>query len=143
MSRKSTNTSPSLPVLGTEDITTREYYRPSSPNDATSEFTDYPSQPHTPRSNPQLPTSPENSSSPVVQSPHSGDLVEIITVPPPSPSPSDIVVSCDLEDMPQMSELERETRGEEKWVRKKMLLELQGRLREEKEEKWAARGREG
>lgn len=60
------------------------------------------------------------------------DFIEILKTPvaPHSPSPSDIVLNSDLQDVAEMSalDLELRQRGVERGERKEKLLELQGIL---------------
>lgn len=136
MSRKcsKTNTTPSapsLPIPAPLNIATREYYRPSATVDANDADIDFPtSAPSSPK--PQDENEQQGKNARDVRSEEVYDFIEISKTPvaPHSPSPSDIVLNSDLQDVAEMSALDRELRerGVERGEKKEKLLELQGML---------------
>ena len=130
MSRKRSNTTVSLPTPAPENIATREYYRFSETNDAHDREIDYPV-PSRPS-----PEEQEDKNSEGVSSTDINDFVEVSKDRPYSPSPSDIVRDCDLEDTVAMANLDRVLRegGAERAKRKKELLWLQEKSRLERRE---------
>jgi hypothetical protein len=137
MSRKRSNTASSLPIPAPENIANREYYRASETNDAHPlghDDIEYPP--------PDSSASPQQPNADTADASVSGDLVaEYVTVTPPSPSPSDIVAGCDLEDVKDMVDLEKRTRHLERRERKIMLFTLQEKLRVDRR-RWAEEGKE-
>ena len=130
MSRKRSNTTVSLPTPAPENIATREYYRSSETNDAHDRNIDYPV------SRRPSPEEQEDKNSEGVSSTDINDFVEVSKDRPYSPSPSDIVADCDLEDTVAMANLDRVLRegGAERAKRKKELLWLQEKSRLERRE---------
>ena len=130
MSRKRSNTTVSLPTPAPENIATREYYRSSETNDAHDRNIDYPV------SRRPSPEEQEDKNSEGVSSTDINDFVEVSKDRPYSPSPSDIVTDCDLEDTVAMANLDRVLRegGAERAKRKKELLWLQEKSRLERRE---------
>ena len=130
MSRKRSNTTVSLPTPAPENIATREYYRSSETNDAHDRDIDYPV------SRRPSPEEQEDKNSEGVSSTDINDFVGVSKDRPYSPSPSDIVTDCDLEDTMAMANLDRVLRegGAERAKRKKELLWLQEKSRLERRE---------
>lgn len=150
--RRSSNTGASLPVPAPENIATREYYHASETNDAHvlgRDDIDYPdSRPNSPAITSTSTGVPGSQSGRTQAASPSRDTatdtadeyVNIVPSPPPSPSPSDIVSRCDLEDTKDMAGLERTTRELPRAERKKMLLDLQEKLRADRN-RWVEEGR--
>lgn len=131
MSRKHTTTNKPLPVPAPENLTNRESYRAPEATNAHDTDIEYPSS-----------RSPSPEKRKVSTSESSGIRSQVVynsfEVPkdmPASPSPSDIVASCDLADTMALSDLERTTRNLSRAQRKKLLLNLQEQLRQERARK--------
>ena len=123
MPRKRSSTSTSLPTPAPENTATREYYRSSETNDAHDRDTDYPT------SRRPSPEEQRDKNGQDVSSQEVYDFVEVCTNRDCGLSPSNIVLSCDLEDMAEMSNLEQAIRDLPREQRKELLVALQEKLR--------------
>lgn len=124
MSRKPSSPHPTLPTPAPKNIANREYYHTSETTDAHDADVEYP--------NPS-PDKQQTAESSNVNSTDVYDFIEVRKTMPPSPSPSDIVLSADLRDTAALSLLERETRELPRARRKEMLVALRERLVRERE----------
>jgi hypothetical protein len=123
MSRRansSRNTSFSLPTPAGENIATREYYH-TIPIDEPDTDIEYSSAPQSPKKADVQPAEP-------------AEPAERI----PSPTPSEILLQSELQDLSVLSAADAEMRREGKTEkeRKKRLVRLRGQLEEKRERKW-------
>ncbi|KAF9696600.1 hypothetical protein EKO04_005518 [Ascochyta lentis] len=146
MSRKRTpKTSTTLPTPAPENISNREYYHASETTDTSphsDELMDFPAPSRAPSPSKEQQTQQQQQqqqqqdgsgeASNVQSAEHEG-FVELSTPRTPSPSPSDIVAGCALQDARALADLERRTRGLERGERKRRLLGLQEERRRVRE----------
>ncbi|KZM23480.1 uncharacterized protein EKO05_0000259 [Ascochyta rabiei] len=132
MSPKRKPKTQALPTPAPENISNREYYRASETTDTSPHADELMEFPPGPPAEEQQDGSGERSE---VQSREQDDggFVELSRPGRPSPSPSDIVARCELEDARAMGDLERSTRGLERRERKRLLIALQERRRRDRE----------
>lgn len=123
------------PVPAPENISNREYYTPSTTNDATDAEVDFPSSPSSSSKTSVLQENVDRQS--FVHTTVMGDLISISNdrERTPSPTPSDIILRAALLDVAELTALndELQGRGMGEKERMKELLELRERREKERE----------
>ena len=125
MSLRSTNSrnpsSSTLPTPAGENIATREYYHTLPSDEPDTEF-EFPSAPQSPQKAAVQPAETERRG--------------------PSPTPSDILLQSELQDLPVLSAADEEMRREGKTERERKvrLVRLRGELEERREKRWVREG---